>query len=155
MHLIRPWLYTGTRCEINNQDLINTHQIDAVLQLAEESKCSKIASLCIPVEEGITLPVDLLKKGIDFVIEQKEQGHIILISCKVGTSRSATLAAAVLKEVEGLSLLDALKDINHRLPRLLPHPSIWESICTYYQEDISIYDLTNILHDQPQSDLEI
>ena len=61
-------------------------------------------------------------------------------------SRSAAFAVAVLKEAEGLSLLDAVRTVGKHHPESLPHPALWESLCSYYGEDVSLQAMLGALH---------
>ena len=76
-----------------------------------------------------------------FVITEKQQNRNVLIACGAGISRSAAFAVAALKEVEQLSLLDAFRVVRQHHPQALPHPAIWESLCTYYQEVVPFRDM--------------
>jgi protein-tyrosine phosphatase len=142
---IRPWLYIGKYRDTLNQHLLSAYNIGAMLQLADLVEQPGITSLYLPVDDGVPLPDDLLRQGVDFVLGEKSRGRIVLIACGAGISRSAAFAVAVLKEVEGLGLLDAFRVVKGRHPLAMPHPAIWESLCAYYQEDVSFYDL----HAQP------
>ncbi len=140
MHKIRPWLYVGKYRGTLDMHLLSAYRIDAMLQLADLVEQPGIAFLYLPVDDGVPIPDDLLRKGVDFAIAEKERGHTVLIACGAGLSRSAAFAVAVLKEVEGLNLLDALRTLKQRHHQAMPHPAIWESLCTYYGEDFSFYD---------------
>jgi hypothetical protein len=43
---------------------------------------------------------------------------------------------AVLKEEEGVSLLDAFQEVKQKHPQAMPHPPVWASLCAYYKEDV-------------------
>ncbi len=137
MDKIRPWLYIGKYRDTLNIHLLSAYKIGAMLQLAEAVKQSGIVSLYLKVEDGEAVPSDLLRQGVDFVIAEKRRGRNVLIACGAGISRSSAFAVAVLKEVEGLSLLDALRAVRQCHPEATPHPAIWESLCTYYHEVLS------------------
>ncbi len=136
MNEIRPWLYVGKYRDTLEPGWLEIHQINAMLQLAEEVKQPGIASLYLPVEDGEPLPFDLLRQGIDFVMDEKHRGHTILIACGAGQSRSVVFAIAVLKETENLPLLTAWQEVKQRHPDALPHMALWESLCHYYAEPI-------------------
>lgn len=111
-----------------------------MLQLAELIEQPGITTLFLPVDDGVPLAVELLRKGVDFVIAEKEQGGRVLIACGAGISRSTAFAIAALKEIEGLDLLAALRAVKEKHPEAMPHMAIWESLCAYYQEDIPFSD---------------
>jgi protein-tyrosine phosphatase len=136
MDRIRPWLYIGKYRETLNPSLLAVNQIEAMLQLAELVEHPGIISLYLPVEDFQTLRPDLLRQGIDFVRAEKRHGHRVLIACGAGINRSTAFTVAVLKEEEGLSLLDAFRLVRQLHPEAMPHPPVWVSLCEYYQENI-------------------
>ena len=113
-----------------------TQGIGAILQLAEAVKHPCIEWLFLPVEDGVPLSSRLLREGVGFVLNQKRFGRKVLIACGAGKSRSAAFAAAVLKEDEGLPLLEALRAVKSRHPETMLQPALWESLCASYQEDV-------------------
>ncbi len=136
MNQIRPWLYIGKYRDTTDVNLLEVHQIGAMLQFAELVEHPGIISLYLPVEDGVPLPERMLGKGLDFVKAQKEQGRRVMISCGAGISRSATFAIAVIKEVEQISLSDAFRDVKIHHPQTMPHPELWKSLCEYFKEEI-------------------
>ena len=137
MDQIRPWLYIGKYRETKDVFLLGYHQIGAMLQLAELVEHTGIISLYLPVEDGVSLPEPMLKEGIDFIKNQKDQGRKIMVSCGAGISRSTTFAIAALKEIEQLNLSDSFQEIKLHHPETMPHPALWKSLCEYYKEEIS------------------
>jgi predicted protein tyrosine phosphatase len=136
MFTIRPWLHVGKFVETLDVDLLHAHQIGAMLQLAESAPQTGIAARFVHVEDGEPLPATLLREGVDFVRLQKSLGRNVLVACGAGISRSATFALAALKEEEGLSLLEAFREIRARHPLAQPHPELWSSLCGYYGENV-------------------
>lgn len=123
-----------------NLSLLQRHNIGAMLQLAELVEQPGIDSLYLPVEDGEPLPLDLLRQGVDFIKTHYESGHRVLVACGASISRSATFAVAALKEIEPLGLLEALRTVKQAHPQAMPHMALWESLCAYYQEDVSFWD---------------
>ena len=144
MNQIRPWLYIGRQRDTEDQNLLEKHQIDAMLQLAERVDQPQIDSLYLAVKDGELLPHALLKEGIDFVKTNKELGNNILVACKAGISRSAAFVIAVLKEVEQITLLEAFREVKQFHPETLPQAEVWLSLCIYYKEHVAFSDLTRI-----------
>lgn len=136
MDAIRSWLYIGKYRETLDRELLINQGIQALLHLAAPIQHPEIRCLYLPVEDGMSLPVELLRLGINFVKDEYQQGHTLLIACGAGVSRSATFAVAALKEIEGLGLLEAIKEVQHHHRESLPHPALWESLCLYYQEEV-------------------
>jgi protein-tyrosine phosphatase len=93
-----------------------------------------VVSKELRIEDAEWLSSDAIREGIDFIIEQKMSGHAVLVCCSGGFSRSVAFAVAALREVEGMSLSEALATVREHHPEAQPHPLIWESLCAYYQE---------------------
>jgi hypothetical protein len=136
MFTIRPWLHVGKFVETLDVDLLNAHNIGAMLQLAESVQQTGIAARFVHVEDGEPLPVALLREGVDFVRLQKSLGRNVLVACGAGISRSATFTVAALKEEEGLSLLEAFREVKAKHSLAQPHPELWQSLCGYYGEQV-------------------
>jgi protein-tyrosine phosphatase len=134
MNTIRPWLYVGTRRDTMRRDLLYKNGITAMLQLAREVTHPDLVTKFIAMEDGKHLPPELLREGLDFVLAAKEAGHVVLIACEGGYSRSVVFAVAALREAEGLRLSEALGIVKQQHPDAEPHPTLWKSLCDYYQE---------------------
>lgn len=136
MNQIRPWLYVGKYRETLDFRLLKSCRITAMLLLAELVEHDGMISYYLDVADGEPLPDNLLKKGVDFVMTQKQQGGVILIACGAGISRSAAYAIAALKEDEALPLLEAFHEVKQAAPEIMPHSTLWDSLCQYYGESI-------------------
>ena len=68
--------------------------------------------------------------------EQQAAEQIILVACGAGISRSATFAVAALKEIQGISLREAMHIVKHAHPESMPHLHLWQSLCSYYNEAV-------------------
>ncbi len=142
MNQIRPWLYIGKYRETREYGYLTAHNIKAMLLLAELVEHPGITSLYLAVEDGEPLPHEMLAKGVDFVKAKKAVGQTILVACGAGISRSASFAAAALKEIESLSLREAIHIIKQAHPNSLPRFHLWQSLCDYYNEAISWAEIT-------------
>ena len=144
MDEIRPWLYIGKLRDTLHTSYLQFKSINAMLQLAEQVEQPGITSLYLPVEDFAPLNFRLLEQGIIFLHEQKRLGNRILVACGAGINRSSTFCTAALKEEEGLSLLDAFKEVKKKHPESMPHEPIWISLCNYYEEKTSYLELMRI-----------
>jgi protein-tyrosine phosphatase len=136
MNAIRDWLYVGKYRETLDPSALRAEGIQAILQLAEASRQSDLPTLFLPVQDGSPLPADVLRRGVDFVRQQRRIGVKVLVACGAGQSRSVAFAVAALKEEEELLLLDALRAVKKNHPETLLHPALWQSLCAFYREDI-------------------
>ena len=144
MDEIRSWLYIGKYRDTLDKNYLDFKSIKAMLQLAELVEQKGINSLFLPVADlGPTSPA-LIKQGVEFILAEKEKGNKVLVACGAGMNRSTAFCMAALKEVEGLSLLDAYKEIKRRHPESLPHEPVWESFCRYYNESTPYLDIMRL-----------
>lgn len=132
MKHIRDWLVIGKFRETRSLDLLQAHNITAMLQLAGESVQPGIVSKFVFVEDAEPLPHDKVMVGIHFIREQHAHKRRILVACGAGISRSAAFCVAALKEIEGLDLDDAYIEVHRAHPDAQPHPKLWISLCEYY-----------------------
>lgn len=141
MNQIRPWLYIGKYKDTLRYSYLSENKIGSMLQLAELVKQPAMVSLYLAIEDGQPLPPHLLEKGVNFIINEKEQGKRVLVACGAGISRSTSFALAALKDVEGLQLLEALQAIREHHPDAMPHPVLWQSLCDFYGEAIPFIEI--------------
>jgi protein-tyrosine phosphatase len=144
MDEIRPWLYIGKYRDTLDKNHLNSKSIKAMLQLADRIEESGINSLFLPVEDMRPTLSAFIKQGVDFILAEKEKGHKVLVACGAGISRSTAFCMAALKEVEGLSLLEAFKEIKRKHPESMPNEPVWESFCKHYHESIPYLDIMRI-----------
>lgn len=141
---IRPWLFVGRYQDTRYLSWLTAKNIGAMLQLAEQVDQPGISVLYLPVDDGHPILEEHLRKGMLFVQIQKQLGKNVLIACGAGQSRSVAFATAALKQEEGIDLLDALKFIRECHPDALPHPELWESLCLYFGEPVSVREMLHI-----------
>jgi hypothetical protein len=115
MDEIRPWLYIGNYSDTQDTDHLNRNPIQAVLQLAAPIQYTGITSLYLPVKDMNPISPHFFKDGVEFVRNEKDKNRKILIACAASINRSTAFCIASLKEIEGLGLLSAFKEVkrNH------------------------------------------
>lgn len=141
MQQVRPWLYVGRYSETLNRDVLEKSKIRAMLQLAAPVEQPGVTTLYLPVEDGVPVRPEALANGVAFVRSEYAKGNRVLVACGAGISRAVTFAAAALKEEDGLSLIDAMHDIARVHPEGMPHPELWQSLCSYYGENVPFLDM--------------
>jgi protein-tyrosine phosphatase len=134
MQIIRPWLLIGKYRETTDYDLLARAQVNALLHLAAPVEPPGVTTLHLPIEDGEPLDAAMLRRGVDFVLAQRDAGKVVLVACGAGISRSTTFAIAALKETEGLTLLGAARQVRRLHPAGLPHMALWSSLCAHYSE---------------------
>jgi protein-tyrosine phosphatase len=136
MYIVRPWLAIGNYREPKNLELLQANGIGALLLLESAVEHPGMRSLFLEVEDGYALPLELLRRGLDFIQVEREASKTVLIACAAGISRSTTFAIAAIKEAEQIDLLTAYRGIRTQHPRALPHQRLWTSLCEYYGERV-------------------
>lgn len=144
MDEIRPWLFIGKYRDTLDKSILYIKSIKAMLQLAEKVEWEGIVSIYLPVEDLAPIRIDHIKKGVEFIKEHHTSDHRILIACGAGINRSTAFCMIALKEIEGMGLMDAYKEIKQRHPDSLPHEPIWNSLCNYYNENIPYLDVIRL-----------
>lgn len=134
MDEIRPWLLIGKYRDTLNSAYLADKRVSAMLQLAEKVEQPNIVSLYLPIEDFAPIQHQFLREGVDFIRQQKKNGHRILVACGAGINRSSAFCAAAIKEEEGLSLFDAFQEVKKKHIESLPHEPVWESLCKFYNE---------------------
>jgi len=145
MNRIRPWLYIGKYRDTLDYPLLQSHNVGAMLLLAEPVNHPGIVSLYLEVEDGVPLGSTALQQGLNFVSQQKREGRSILIACGAGQSRSVVFGIAALMQEESLSLMEALWAVIIQHQDAEPHKVLWESLCQHCGEDISYFTMLETL----------
>ena len=144
MDQIRPWLYIGAYRDTLNKSYLDFKSIRAMLQLAEKVEHPDIVSLYLPVEDLAPISREHIRTGVGFIRQHKHAGIPILVACGAGINRSSAFSAAALKEEEGLTLLEAFREVKRCHPESMPHEPVWKSLCAYYGETIPYLDLMRL-----------
>lgn len=144
MDQIRPWLFIGAYRDTMNKSYLDFKSIRAMLQLAEKVEQPNIVSLYLPVEDLAPISSTHIRQGVDFIRKHKVQNNRVLVACGAGINRSSSFCAAALKEEEHISLFEAFKEVKRHHPESMPHKIVWESLCTYYREDIPYLDIMRL-----------
>ena len=148
MDEIRPWLYIGNYSDTKNISYLRLLFIESVLQLAAPVRLPGINFLYMLVEDMEATPPNLIRQGVDFVLGEKAKERKILVACGAGMNRLTMFCVAALKETEGISLLDAFKDIKRKHPASMPHAPVWNSFCNYYNEPTPYFDVMRFSMEQ-------
>ena len=144
MDEIRPWLFIGKYRDTLQLNYLRSKSIQAMLQFAEKVEQPNIVSLYLPVEDLAPISSKHIRQGVDFIREHKAKDQRVLVACGAGINRSSSFCAAALKEEEGFSLFEAIKEIKRLHPESMPHEPVWESLCKYYNETTSYLDVMRL-----------
>ncbi|XP_022098344.1 dual specificity protein phosphatase 1-like [Acanthaster planci] len=134
---ILPHLYLGNAFHAARRDLLEAHGITAVLNV---SRCvpnyflseGAIAYKSIPVDDDNE--ADLLSwfpEAIDFIDTVKLSGGSVLIHCRAGISRSATVCLAYLMKVQAMRLEEAFEFVRSLRKVISPNFSFMLQLLRY------------------------
>lgn len=131
-----------------NAPLLRREGILAVLQLHGQEGGEEFpdveAVLLIQQEDGKPLPADALRRGVEFIREQRALGRPVLVQCGIGMSRSVTFVLAYL-HTEGMDLRDALRLITQKRRQALPHVILLKSLIECYGASATPGELLTVL----------
>lgn len=144
MDQIRPWLFIGKYRETLNRNYLDHKAIRAMLLLAERIEQPGIISLFLPVEDIAPISLEHIRRGVEFIQEQKAKGNRVLVACGAGINRSSAFCTAALKEEERISLFASFSIVKQYHPESMPHQPVWESLCQYYGEDVPYLDVMRL-----------
>ena len=135
MFKIRDWLYISDYPSASSPDMVKSVGIGAMLQLFEPFTMEGVETQFLKVEDGHPITPEQIKIGGSFLRQQHAKGRKVLATCGAGISRSVTFSIIALKEIEGLSLIDAYREIRQHHPQAMPDHLHWKSIADYYHEE--------------------
>lgn len=136
MKIILPWLYVGGLRDTYETGLLKEYGIGAMLQIAAPVPQDEIESFYLPLEDGVPITERSFAQAVGFVKAQRAAEKTVLIACAMGISRSVTLAIAAVKEIEDMTLAEALGIVRVAHEAARPHPVLWKSLCQRYGETI-------------------
>ena len=145
MDQIRPWLYIGNLQDSKNFSYLKQNSIEAILQLEAPVEHEGITSLYLRIQDKTPVHFTKFQQGLGFIKDQKSLGRQVLVACHYGVSRSSTFCIAALKMEEGLSLFDSFKEVNKSRSEAMPDLTIWESLCSFYDEKASHIELSRLM----------
>lgn len=135
MYTITNWLSIGTHAESLRPHLMESHEIGAVLQLANPADQLQLPALYLRVYDATTVLPPTIEDGVGFIRAQRAWGRRVLIADDNARSCAPMFAVAALKEAQGISLIDAYQVVLAAHPQAQPHPLLWDSLCTYYPDE--------------------
>ncbi|XP_054474807.1 phosphatidylglycerophosphatase and protein-tyrosine phosphatase 1 [Anoplopoma fimbria] len=102
---------------------------------AEEWQAAGVEQLRLSTVDLTGVPsLENLCRGVEFAMQQREQGSSVYVHCKAGRSRSATLAAAYLIRLHCLTPEEACQKLASVRPHILVRSAQLEMLRTYYQQ---------------------
>lgn len=118
--MITPNLYIGGQYRRNALILFQKIGITAVINMRtkpifQEKDIAPLKLLNLPTRDRTAPTKEQLKKGVEFIKEQIDQGGKVYIHCRFGEGRGPTMGAAYLIS-QGVTADDALSEIKKIRP---------------------------------------
>lgn len=115
---------TAPAAELAKQNPAKISAVLCVHQTMDYEKNSNIIYMHVPFEDGEPIPPRQFINALGWLKFMYENGHVILIHCAAGISRSVTILAAFM-HYEGISDFNtALDSIRMNRPSIGPSPAV-------------------------------
>tara|TARA_Y100001978_G_C23439607_1_gene312359 strand:+ start:185 stop:604 length:420 start_codon:yes stop_codon:yes gene_type:complete len=126
---IIPNLWLGDYFSSNDYNFIKQNNIKTIVNVTPNypNVFNNIEYLRLPIRDRLIYSKYLknnIKKCINFINEARLKSYGVLVHCKRGHRRSATIVAYYLSYLNNISFNSAKKWIKYRRPRCFPDGSV-------------------------------
>uniref|UniRef100_A0A8C6WVL9 Phosphatidylglycerophosphatase and protein-tyrosine phosphatase 1 n=1 Tax=Neogobius melanostomus TaxID=47308 RepID=A0A8C6WVL9_9GOBI len=91
---------------------------------AQEWREAGVEQLRLSTVDLLGVPsLEHLRRGVDFAVRHRDQGHTVYVHCKAGRCRSATMAAAYLIRVYCVTPEEACERLQSLRPHVILRPA--------------------------------
>jgi protein-tyrosine phosphatase len=130
-------IYVGTESDAGDESLLRKHGVDTVISLTHSNpETGDITRIDIPMVDGPQNSYQAFAEAVETVIEQCENGRRVLIHCSAGSSRSPSVAAAVITRLSGTTLNEVFNQIIEQRPETDPHDALVRQAINCLNSDI-------------------
>lgn len=139
MYQIREWLYIGDRDDAHRAG--DEDSVASVVSLDDSEVDSwgeysgSERAYHSPMIDGDDNTEESFESAISAVFEAIEEHGEVLVHCSAGVSRSGTIVATILAEVEECSFSEALAEVRRAKPNVNPHPHLEQQAYDYLGEE--------------------
>lgn len=117
-------LYLGSQYNAASKKQLGSLEVKRVLDLKERHVTTDDPDLnvrAVPMSDhGDTTIVEILPECFKFIEDAKSNEEIILVHCRGGVNRSATIVLAYLMKYNGMTLREAWEYVRNRRPSVQP-----------------------------------
>jgi atypical dual specificity phosphatase len=121
MDHIRDNLYIGDKQEAGQRNRLDLNQIVHVVTLCDEH--TEYTTIHHPIVDGANEQAEF-NRAVKIVLEAMKQDQNVLVHCASGMSRSVTVVATAIADVEGSSFTEGLELVAEHRSEADPHPDI-------------------------------
>jgi dual specificity phosphatase 12 len=125
---IEPGLYLGSSVEKPPPGT------QAVVNLCGRQDTYQVGpTLWIPLYEGERPTLDILRRVVGFIDEQRRAGRQTYVHCMVGVNRSGSAVTAYVMQAHQLGRDEALTFVRRRRPEVQPDPTLMHLLAEWEQ----------------------
>lgn len=129
---VHPRIWIGSADAAEDEEFVEDHQIDVILNMGIECTYDKRIPKCRVVRIGISdaklANVGVFQKAADVIAEAVRNDENILVHCAAGVSRSCTAVIAYFMLHKGLGWEESLFEIREGRPCVNPHPLLQRTL---------------------------
>lgn len=144
-------LYLGSAAHAGNLPLLERLGISALLNVSPNCPNhwpERFIYETIPVEDNSTADIKAhFHKAIRFINKVQDDGGKVLVHCRAGVSRSATLCLAYLISCRGMSLNDAYDEVKSKRRVIAPNFNFMGQLLSWQQEHLAAEKLASETED--------
>lgn len=137
-------LFVGNAKVAYDKDYLRKHDIKAIIDVSNSSNSypykTRSPPTVLKLEINDTPTENILQHfetTYNFIYEHIEINRPVLVHCRSGVSRSATIVAAYLIQNQGITCEDALEIIQEKRPIVRPNPGFMAQL-KLFQEMLGI-----------------
>lgn len=126
LHAIIPGLYLGSAQAAQNETLLKTHGITAVLSVIDyeikvpKNQVSNHAWLVLKDDPDADI-APVAEKALEFVQEAHKNNQNVLVHCYMGKSRSASIMIKLVQKLNNMAPAEAIAYVKSKRPIVAPN----------------------------------
>lgn len=150
-------LYIGDIESVSNPFILQNHQIGAILTVSREytslSFPPYINHLALPIDDNHMFDISqYFAQGIDFIAQNRFSTNV-LVHCRMGASRSATVVLAYLMKEYGMSLNESFSFVKEKRWKVLPNSGFMNQLRQFerflHQRNRRTMSIGNLNYQEP------
>ncbi|WP_324664504.1 dual specificity protein phosphatase family protein [Haloarcula sediminis] len=125
MDEVTDGIFVGTEADAGAESRLRTHGIDVVVSLTHSKpETGGVSRVDVPMTDGPQNSYRAFTEAVRTVLDRRDAGHCVLIHCAAGSSRSPSVAAAVITHLTDDTLNQAFNQVLDRRPETDPHDAL-------------------------------
>ncbi|MDY6778118.1 MAG: dual specificity protein phosphatase [Candidatus Nanohaloarchaea archaeon] len=128
MDQVADHVYVGDYRDAQQEQRLKEAGISTVINLSKRPspELDGIETIHLPLDDSWKNEQEAFNRAFETVLDNISEEKNVLIHCNMGVSRSVSVTAAAIAARDGMSLREALHQIEEQHPRANPHPRLVE-----------------------------